>query len=63
MDTYPMYESLFQGSERSWAALPRRYRAEISVLMCEQKSYGFGACAKAIRYSVNIARDATLTLL
>ena len=63
MDTYPMYESLFQDSERAWAALPRRYRAEISVLMREQKSYDFGACAKAIRYSVNIARDTTLTLL
>ena len=40
---------------RSGAGFLRRDRGEINVLICEEKPYGFGASAKAILYSVNIA--------
>ena len=44
-------------SARLIFALLQRNHAEITVLVCEKIPirYGFGACVKAVRYSVNIA--------
>ena len=51
------FATLYFRDLRDAASLRYRNRTEITVLVCEQSpvQYGFSACAKAIRDSVNMA--------